>query len=373
MNAEEKLEFERLSGTFTSVSAIEQEQLTGRYNRLLRDVKRGVDSYWLSEPLRLGLTHRHNIYMEGGDSQMRYGLGANYSGVQGVMKSSIRDIMGLSLDLIYRKKGFNFMNKVSVDWNRSDNPIVSFSEYAKANPYYEKKSGSTDRWLEDWQAENIAGVVYRQVQVANPSYNDAQNSYNKGNSFSVRNNLSIEARPIDALNIRGRVGITKSITETETFTSPNNTQFAKVEPLRKGSYFSSTSNSLTWSADFTVTYGQLLGGKHMINVAVGANIRENDMKTKSFSAQGFPEGNFTRPSFANSYPEGGKPGYAENKNRNANFYLNGGYVYDGRYLLDVNLRSDGTSVFGANKRFSTTWSVGLAWNVHREKFMKDKA
>lgn len=69
------------------------------------------------------------------------------------------------------------MNKVSVDWNRSDNPIVSFSEYAKANPYYEKKSGSTDRWLEDWQAENIAGVVYRQVQVANPSYNDAQNSY----------------------------------------------------------------------------------------------------------------------------------------------------------------------------------------------------
>lgn len=41
MNAEEKLEFERLSGTFTSVSAIEQEQLTGRYNRLLRDVKRG--------------------------------------------------------------------------------------------------------------------------------------------------------------------------------------------------------------------------------------------------------------------------------------------------------------------------------------------
>ncbi len=41
------------------------------------------------------------------------------------MKSSLRDIMGLSLDLIYRKKGFNFM-KVSVDWNRSDNPIRFF-------------------------------------------------------------------------------------------------------------------------------------------------------------------------------------------------------------------------------------------------------
>lgn len=43
-----------------------------------------------------------------------------------------------------------------------------------------------------------------------------------------------------------------------------------------------------------------------------------------------------------------------------NFYFNGGYSYDNRYLLDVNLRSDGTSIFGVNKRFSTTWAIGLA-------------
>ena len=55
-----------------------------------------------------------------------------------------------------------------------------------------------------------------------------------------------------------------------------------------------------------------------------------------------------------------------------NFYFNGGYSYDNRYLLDVNLRSDGTSIFGVNKRFSTTWAIGLAWNVHSEKFMKGK-
>ena len=59
------------------------------------------------------------------------------------------------------------------------------------------------------------------------------------------------------------------------------------------------------------------------------------------------------------------------KSRNANFYLNGGYAYDNRYLLDVNLRSDGTSVFGANKRFSTTWAVGVAWNLHKENFLKN--
>ena len=55
--------------------------------------------------------------------------------------------------------------------------------------------------------------------------------------------------------------------------------------------------------------------------------------------------------------------YSESKSQGVNFYFNGGYSYDNRYLLDANLRSDGTSVFGVNKRFSTTWAIGLAWNA----------
>lgn len=371
MNAEEKLEFERLSGIFESNIMASQEQLTGRYNQLLQNVKRGVNSYWMSEPLRLGITHRHNLYVEGGDSQMRYGLGINYSGIQGVMKNSIRDIMGLSIDLIYRKKIFNFMNKLSIDWNNSNNPIVTFSEYAKTNPYYEKKSADNERWLEDWHVENISGFDYGTIRVANPLYNDMQNSYNRSNRFSIRNRFSIEIRLLEVLSIRGRMGLTKGTNESEVFTSPNATRFDKVLPLRKGTYNNSTDNSLSYDADFTITYGQLLGDSHTINIAAGTSIREDSQTTKSFSAQGFPEGNFTKPSFANQYPEGGKPNYSENKSRHANFYLNGGYSYNNRYLMDINLRSDGTSVFGVNKRFSTTWAIGVGWNLHNERFIKE--
>ncbi len=371
MNAEEKLEFEKLSGVFDSNLATTQEWLDQRYNRLLENVKRGVDSYWMSEPLRLGITHRHNLFMEGGDGQMRYGLGVNYSGIQGVMKNSVRHIMGLSLDLIYRKNKFNFMNKLSIDWNNSDNPIVQFSEYAGTNPYYEKKSGSNERWLEDWSVNNIAMTGNQYYRAANPLYNDSQNSYNKADGFNVRDNFSVEIRPVDVLVIRGRFGLTKSVGETEVFTSPNATRFENTRPVYKGSYSNTRSDALNYDADFTVTYGQLLNEKHMVNIAAGVSINENSSEAKSFTAQGFPEGNFTKPSFANQYPEGGKPGYSESKSRTANFYLNGGYSFDNRYLLDVNLRSDGTSVFGANKRFSTTWAVGVGWNIHNEKFVSD--
>ncbi|NJC25065.1 SusC/RagA family TonB-linked outer membrane protein [Neolewinella antarctica] len=44
------------------------------------------------------------------------------------------------------------------------------------------------------------------------------------------------------------------------------------------------------------------------------------------------------------------------------------YNYDGRYLLTVSARSDGSSRFGANFRRGFFPSVGLGWNISREGF-----
>lgn len=40
-------------------------------------------------------------------------------------------------------------------------------------------------------------------------------------------------------------------------------------------------------------------------------------------------------------------------------YMNGGYAYDNRYLLDLTYRLSGSSVFGTNKRYTNTWSAGI--------------
>ena len=52
-------------------------------------------------------------------------------------------------------------------------------------------------------------------------------------------------------------------------------------------------------------------------------------------------------------------------------YVNGGYVYDDRYLMDFNYRLDGASMFGTGNRFRNTWSVGVGWNIHKEHFLRD--
>ena len=365
MNAAEKLEFELLAGNFKSNLIASEETNKIRYNNLLYNVNRGVNTYWMSEPLRTGLTQRHNVYVEGGDSQMRYGLGINYTNIQGVMQESRRQVMSGNLDLLYRKGKLSYSNKLTVDYTKTNDPIVPFSEYSRANPYYTKynENGGIDKWLEN--NEELG------VSVPNPLWNASLNSYDKGNTISIRDNFQMEYRPWNFLYVRARFGITKSTTDDETFRSPEDTKFDDSVESLKGSYTDMRRESLSYEGDFTVTYGQLLADVHQINAVFGASCSESNSDDKSFSAAGFPEGNFTKPSFASGYAANGKPSYSDSKKRTANFYFNGGYSYDNRYLLDVNFRADGSSVFGSNKQFTTTWAIGLAWNLHNEGFIKN--
>ena len=119
-----------------------------------------------------------------------------------------------------------------------------------------------------------------------------------------------------------------------------------------------------------MTYAKVLG-KHRINLVAGGNLSSDKSLTQGYSALGFPEGDFSYPSFSNGYPENGTPTYYETVSRSVNGYFNTGYSFDDRYLMDFSLRTSGSSVFGTSRKYNTTWSVGLGWNLHKEKFIMD--
>ena len=52
------------------------------------------------------------------------------------------------------------------------------------------------------------------------------------------------------------------------------------------------------------------------------------------------------------------------------FFGRGEYNYMDKYYADFSLRTDASSRFGKNGRWANFWSVGLMWNVLREKFMR---
>ena len=367
MNASEKLRFEELAGVYTDLTnnPLEQLRLDNLHNERMKEVARGVDTYWLSEPLRTGFTQKHNVYAEGGEEKIRYGLGVSYGNTQGVMKGSSRQTLSGNLDLIYRTGNFQFSNKLTIDYLKTEDPTVSFSEYALANPYYRKYNadGGIDKYLYVPEDEN-------ESPVPNPLYNASLNNYDQGNEFGFTNNFIAEWFATTDLRARAKFGLTKTNATAEERLSPLHSDFDSMSDTEKGSYDHSVTDTWKYEGDLSVTYGRLFGEEHMVNLVAGFNFSNTSTTMNGYSATGFTEDQFAAPSFANGYPEGGKPSYTESTTRAASFYLNGGYAYDNRYLLDVNYRRDGASMFGSSHRWRDTWSVGLGWNIHKERFME---
>jgi len=369
MNASEKLEFETLAGVYKSNSGnpFDQLRLDDLRNERLKDIERGVDTYWLSEPIRAGFTHKHNIYAEGGEDKIRYGIGLSYGDVAGVMKDSDRQTLEGNVDLIYRTGRFQFSNKLSINWLDTVNPTVSFSEYAFANPYYRKYNaeGGIDKYLY-FPEEGVDDYP-----VANPLWNAGLNNWDTAESFGFTNNFIFEWFVTDELRMRAKFGLTKVNDDEQMRLSPLHSQFDDYGETEKGFYSHTQIKELVYEGDVAVTFGKLFAQKHMVNAVGGFNFSSNSSKVYGYSADGFTDDRFDAPSFANGYPAGESPEYRENLKRAASFYINGGYVYDDRYLLDFNYRLDGASMFGTGNRFRNTWSVGTGWNIHKEPFMKD--
>ncbi|MGL5682236.1 MAG: SusC/RagA family TonB-linked outer membrane protein [Marinifilaceae bacterium] len=369
MNAAEKLEFERLAGVYVATAGnVElQHDLTQVYNDRLARVKGGVDTYWLSEPVRTGFIHKHNLFLEGGDDAMRYGAGISYAGTQGVMNNSDREVLGVNFDLLYRKGKFRFSNKVHFDYTKTNDPFVSFSEYALANPYYEKNRGKDNPYLEREVQGNTA-----YANIFNPLWNDEQNNMNKKTYITVSDNLQLQYDVLTSLQLRARFGVSLQKSDFESFASPFNKEYLKIsDPEKKGSYSKNNEQSFTYSGEVTATYGTVIGDVHRINAVAGANLQDNQIKREGYSVIGFQDDKYMNPSHGNSYPESSKPAYSNQIKRSVSSYLNVGYSFDERYLLDANIRVDGASMFGSNKRYTPTWSVGTSWNIHNERFIKN--
>lgn len=367
MNASEKMRFEELSGLYKDNSGISLNQLAldNLHNERLKEIARGVDTYWLSEPIRLGFDQKHNVYAEGGEEKIRYGIGVTYGNTQGVMEQSFRKNFGMNIDLIYRTGIFQFSNKFILNNTKTSDPTTGFQEYANANPYYRKYNaeGGVDKYL--YYPDN-----QYETPVSNPLYNASLNSYDRSNALAFTDNFIADAFFTDYLRARVKFGVTHTGTTGEMHLSPLDTRFDSADETEKGRFDYRQQKALKYEGDANLTFGKLINETHMVNLVAGFNFAHNSTTLNGYSATGFTEDAFDAPSFANKYLENGKPRYTESTRRSASYYVNGGYQWRERYLLDANWRYDGSSVFGSENRFRHTWSVGLGWNVHKEAWMQ---
>jgi TonB-linked SusC/RagA family outer membrane protein len=366
MNAAEKLEFERLSGRYITSESnpTQQVYLDQLYNSHLANVKKGIDSYWLSEPLQTGYTNNSSVFVQGGDNTFTYGVGMNYKNQTGAMKGSGRDSYSGSINLTYRKKRLNVNNVTYIrGYTATNSPYGSFSDYVNANPYYEKNY--TDRYLEVSRQTNGT-----EIKIKNPLYDGTLPQKDLTKNLEIQNNLNINYDLTQDLRLNGAIQITKGNTNGEIFRAPESSDFENTALLKKGSYRDQRLSNLSYQANVLLTYYKAIVQKHVLNANFRASINEINNNSFITLSEGFPQGSTGNPRFAYGYAENGAPSAASSVYRTLNGTFSGNYAYDNRYLADASYRLDGSTAFGSNKQFSPYYSFGLGWNIHNESFFK---
>ena len=372
-NAAEKLEVEKLSGRYSSNTPYFQALLDEQYNAIAADIARGVDTYWLSQPLRSGVGQKHTVYVEGGTEEMRYSANLMYNNVAGVMKESSRNTLSGNINLSYRYKKWMFRNQLSVTGNRADDsPYGTFSDYTAVNPYFTStdENGNIQKVLGTYTSPGANGST---LTYYNPLYNATIGTKNFSKYTEVVENFYLEYRPITDLRFTARLGYTHQNNKREDFYPGDHTRFTEWTGDRyfqRGSYAITNGETNSLSMDLTGNYSHTWD-KHMLLANAAYSLQSQNGNTEGMTAWGFLNNHVDYITFAKQYAEGGTPSGSESRTRSLGITAAANYSYDERYLFDTSLRFNGSSVFGSDNRWGTFWSAGIGWNLHKEHFMKD--
>jgi TonB-linked SusC/RagA family outer membrane protein len=375
LNAREKLDLELMAGLYNSARAESDVPLKRYYNDVLNEVNSGVDTYWLSQPLRTGVGQRHNLRLEGGDQSFRYSASAQVNNIQGVMKGSSKNVFNGTINLTYYYNNLKFTNSLMLGIsNSSESPYGSFSDYVRLNPYWRAydEEGNVIKTLGYYGNTDYTGRW--SPLPTNPLFNATLNTFDLGNSTDIVNNTSVEWNITEAVVLRGRLGFSKGFSQSDNFKPADHTSFAnysEADFFRKGSYGYGVGNSFSYDASLNLSYSKVIAEKHSIYGGLDYNMRQNQNSNYSFLAEGFTNAKLDFLSMALQYAQGGKPSGTESLNRAVGFTGNMNYTYDNRYSADVSLRTDGSSQFGTLNRFAPFWSTGLSWNLDREAFFNN--
>lgn len=368
-DSREKFELENALGFYNSsddpLSDMRRREL---YELNRNNIAKGVNTDWLSQPVRLGVGHKHAVNLEVGTKELRIGADLSYNNVQGVMKGSSRTAIGGGLTAVYRIKNLQFRNQLSFIKNDAVNsPYGQFSDYASLNPYWRPtdENGNYTKLLG-------YGPVFT-APVYNPLYNSTLNSKSTTEYFDITNNFYAEWNINSDFKLTGRLGITSKKSGMDEFKPGSHLDYIdtpKEEIFNRGSYVKTNGNDFSLSGDLNLNYNKTFG-KHMLFGNAGLNISESTYENYVYSAQGFPNDKMDNIIFAKQYLKDQKPGGSESINREVGGLLVGNYSYDDRYLADASYRVTGSSQFGKDKRWGGFWSVGAGWNIHNEAFFKE--
>lgn len=216
----------------------------------------------------------------------------------------------------------------------------------------------------------MSNAEYRKRSIISYNFNGYAN-YNFTKLFSFKSTFGYD------------VNTNTSYGYDDTLTS-NSRNFNRLPILTLNTIARNTINN---SNVFTYSNPSLFNSKHALDVLIGEETYQTNTKTNGLEIRYFPVGTKSDIAFANfglATPPVGitqpKPATTEINTTQLSFFGRINYSYDKKYLLTLNFRADGSSLFGPdysspigvgnaeNKKWGYFPSASAAWRISQEKF-----
>jgi len=306
---------------------------------------------------RTGALQNYNLSLAGGNKETQYYLGAGYSH----QDADIRPLYFERADL-----RFNVDTKVT-DWLQvgvSNNFSRSYRKQGRAG------DGPDGGLLQS--AINTATYLPPFSPTGEPlDYAGFDNltiliRYYDVHTISLRyiGNLYADAQIVKGLKFRTSWSLDyNSYNESQYWN--NLTQDGA--PPTNGLATSALTQNSTWINEQTLTYKTNFAGRSSFGAVIGNTVQSNLTTNTSATGTGFPNNSYTSISSAATTTSS----QSWTKGNLASFFGRLDYNYASRYFLELSARADGSSKFGVNNKWGYFPSVGVAWRLKDESFLKD--
>jgi TonB-linked SusC/RagA family outer membrane protein len=316
---------------------------------------------WIDLVSQNGLINNTDVSITGNADKANYYVSFNHFDQEGVVRASGIERYSLRTNLDFNlSEKFNAGLRLNVSKFKKENNKVNYSGIVTGTipirEVYDEDGNFT-------AVHPITGSTQRNPEA------DIQLKTDHDLVTNIVSNAYLEFLPIKNLVFRTSVGV-----------ELNNWKNNQYEPgaLPERSYVGlggeariQTDNSQSILNENTVTYSKEFGD-HSIKILGGFTMQHISNESTDMTAQGFPNDvlEFNNMSFG-SDPLLNTVSSGYGQRTFVSFLGRINYNYQGKYMVTLVGRRDGSSVFEEGNKYAFFPSVGVAWNVDKESFMED--
>ena len=360
-----------------------------------------LNTDWFDALYHNSVSQRHNVSISGGTNTLNYYVSGSFNKENANVKGT-----GVTSYNVMAKTQARFRDNLVGTFQVRANTSTKDYLHSSISPY--GYAFNTSRAIPLYNADGSLAFYNKsqgnQSQLTYNVLNEIEHSGQLVNNDGANFNGNIEWTAFTGFRLTGTLAMNVSSTTQKSWFDDHTYAAARMrmlplgvpfptndvtEPFRAsqctlpygGELRSSNNRNFGYTARFQADYNKLFAGKHNTTLAAGTEARSSRYTGLSSVQWGYLPDRGEKfvqinpsewPAYRDMVLQ--NPDVVTNHLSNyLSFYGIASYAYRSRYILNANVRADGSNKFGQDKstRFLPIWSVSARWNIMNEPFFKN--